>query len=230
MNQQQEHLLQKALFDELDPREARELEELLERSPEAARKLSGMRRILGQTREAAANARKDEQQQAAASALAAHICSSLPERAAAHTSRLARVKRELTLRCPYYFILAGLLHLLLGAALQGMLRAPLAASQAPVWVLWQPEFALLTGAFFLLCGGLLLTRSSLGSRVSYWGLVVYIAFVAANGLTLQLQLGVPRVLPGLLAFAGMGLTIGALLGVLLQHYNKDLGNGKTLHG
>lgn len=222
MTKQEELLLQKALFDDLTPDDQPLLEDLLARSPQAAHKLAGMQRIIQLAAETPQESPPED--------LAARIVQAVEQHQAPPLSRRFVLLRELAIRCPYYFLLAGLLHLLLGAALHGVLRTPAAMSQAPAWILWQPEFAFLTGVFFLLCGGMLLARTPHAVRISYGGLVFYIVFVAVNGLALQLQLRTPALMPGLLAFVCMGLTIGALLGALLQLDNKENGNGKTQLG
>lgn len=224
LSDREQELLQKALFEELTRHEQQELDALLARTPAVRHKLEGLKH----TAWLAASI----PQQQPATALQARILASLPPQhediaasARSHTPppRLAAALRE---RCPYYFFLAGVLHLLLGAALRGLLQGVEAVSDASGWILWQPEFAFVTGAFFLICGVLLLRQTPHAARISYGGLMVYIIFVAVNTLAL-LQFSTRDVLPGLLAFAGMGLTIGALLGALLQTANKDMGDGSV---
>lgn len=224
MTEREDLLLQKALFDELTEHEQGELAQLMARSPQAKRKLEGLQRIVALTVSIPPEQPQED--------LADRVIASLPltsnkDHGPAKTPRERPVVQALRQRCPLYFFLAGVLHLLLGLTLHQMLRTPEALQQAPGWILRQPDFAFLTGAFFLFCGVLLLRNVPNAVRISYGGLLVYIVFVAVNGLALLLKVSSPQLLPGLLAFAGMGLTIGALLGLLMQHCNKEAGNENT---
>lgn len=218
MNEKEERLLQEALFGEITEESAKELERLLWESPEAARKLQGLRRVAGLLQEVPAEEVPPN--------LVSNVMAALPrERLLVRLYRQARA-RLLSDRCPYYFLFIGVIHLLLGASLASMLEGR-AGAGVPAWLSWQPGLALGAGAFFILCGLLQRMRLQLASRISYYGLLVYILLVSVNALVLLLQGqgGIPA--SGVLAYAGMGLTVGALLGALLQTANKDMGNGST---
>lgn len=215
MHATEELLLQKALFDELTPEESSRFEALCQADPSLRRRLAGLQ---GTAALAAGMPRELPSRE-----LQARIVGVLEARRAADAGRVSLLE-GLAQRCPYYFFLVGALHLFLGMALQSLLQGPQTVS-APGWVLWQPDFALAAGFFFLACGGLLLLRVPYAVRISYGGVLCYIAFVAVNGMALQFQIPVPRLSFGLFAFAGMGLSMGVLLGALLQHYSKDMGHG-----
>lgn len=217
MNEREEHLIQQALLEgeeSLGPKEAAELRELLVRDQAAAATLAGLRRTATLAASVPPATPPDWLAQRISAALPP-----VPNRAERGSLALAALAE----RCPYYCFLAGFLHLLLGFTLQNVLLGAPQTLQLPRWLLFQPDFAFATGCCFLLAGGLLLLGVPHAARIIHAGLVVYIVGVAANGLALQLQLQTTRQqFFGLLSFVGMGLTIGLLLGHLLQHYPKEV--------
>lgn len=220
---EQEQLLQMALFGELEKQENAQqrvrFQQLLQESPEAA----SLYARLQNTAKLAENI-----PQAAPSADLEHrILSSLPQ-AGAKTKGLLGHAAAIASRCPYYFFLVGAFYLIFGVALQTVLFTPESAMAVPDWVRMQPNIAFATGFFFILSGAFLLRQTPFVAKLIYGAVLLYIVFVAANGLALEASLRAVTggtLLPALIGFVGMGLTIGMLLGVLLQHYAKEVQHG-----
>lgn len=212
LSKQDHLLLQKALFNELDAAEQKKLDALLARSPEANTLLNGLRNTISLAAKTP--------QEPAPGALEERILASLPK-----TPHKLKDASALAARCPYYFFIAGALHVLLGTALQTMLSPQHIAHDLPQWIMLQPDFCFATGFFFMVCGGLLHLHVSHAARIGLTGLACYVGLVAINGVALLVSFNSLRFIFGLLAFVGMGLTISLLLGAMLQQYSEDV-----LHG
>jgi hypothetical protein len=212
MSRTTETLLRKALFNELSPGERGELDALLRSSPETRQRLErlqGAAALLGPGPEIAPPADLEQR-----------VLARLPD-----TPPQVADALNLT-RCAFYFFLAGVLQILLGAGMLEAFSDPALSSDLLGWAGRQPAIALATGVFFLAAGVLLLVRRGRAARPIYTALLCYIVFVAGNGVALRLSMSAPSLDMGVMAFVGAGLSVGLFLGAMLRKYSPEVHHGK----
>ncbi len=204
-------LLQKALFDELSPGERRKLDALLGSSDE--------KRFLLQRMQATTCLLQSSPDIVPPVDFEQRVLNALPA-----SPPVAATPDNLS-RCAFYFFLAGMLQILLGALMLTAFNDPALSETLLGWAGRQPEIALVTGLFFLGSGALLLFKRSRAARPVYTALICYIVFVAGNGIALRLSMSAAALGMGVIAFVGAGLSVGLFLGAMLQKYSLEVHHG-----
>jgi RNA polymerase sigma-70 factor (ECF subfamily) len=120
--------------------------------------------------------------------------------------------------CALCFYLAGFFYFILSMVLIIGLKA--LGTQAPlaVWIIIQPQLALLNALGFAALGIILAKKSASAIRIAQAGTIIYIGFTVFNGLGIQKTPGNPFNTAGLLCFVGGALLLGVFLLVVLQKY------------
>ena len=120
--------------------------------------------------------------------------------------------------CALCFYLAGFFYFVLSMVLIIGLKA--LATQAPlaVWIIIQPQLALLNAIGFAALGIILVKKSASAVRIAQTGTIIYIGFTVFNAIGIQKTPGNPFSAAGLLCFVGGALILGVFLLVVLHKY------------
>ncbi len=120
--------------------------------------------------------------------------------------------------CALCFYLAGFFYFIMSMVLIIGLKA--LGTQAPlaVWIIIQPQLALLNALGFAALGIILVKKSASAIRIAQAGTIIYIGFTVFNGLGIRKTPGNPFNAAGLLCFVGGALILGVFLLVVLQKY------------
>jgi hypothetical protein len=120
--------------------------------------------------------------------------------------------------CALCFYLAGFFYFILSMVFIIGLKA--LGTQAPlaVWIIIQPQLALLNALGFAALGIILVKKSASAINIAQVGTIIYIGFTIFNGISIQKTPGNPFNAAGLLCFVGGALILGVFLLVVLQKY------------
>jgi hypothetical protein len=120
--------------------------------------------------------------------------------------------------CALCFYLAGFFYFILSMVFIIGLKA--LGTQAPlaVWIIIQPQLALLNALWFAALGIILVKKSAYAIKIAQVGTIIYIGFTIFNGISIQKTPGNPFNAAGLLCFVGGALILGVFLLVVLQNY------------
>ena len=124
--------------------------------------------------------------------------------------------------CPFWFIMAGVCYLLLGILLLfglGRLENDLALAG---WIAMQPQIAMVVGVIFMVFGLLLFRGKLVVLKAAQCCLFLYIFFVVANGIGMQVKLGVPATVGLLVFYIGCGVGLGFFLNEAVSRYQQHL--------
>jgi hypothetical protein len=120
--------------------------------------------------------------------------------------------------CALCFYLAGFFYFILSMVLIIGLKALETQTPLAVWIIIQPQLALLNALGFAALGIILGKKSASAIRIAQVGTIIYIGFTVFNGLGIQKTPGNPFNAAGLLCFVGGALLLGVFLLVVLQKY------------
>ncbi len=120
--------------------------------------------------------------------------------------------------CALCFFLAGFFYFILSMVFIIGLKA--LGTQAPlaVWIIIQPQLALLNALGFAALGIILIKESASAIKIAQAGTIIYIGFTVFNGISIHKTPGNPFNTAGLLCFVGGALILGVFLWVVLQKY------------
>lgn len=120
--------------------------------------------------------------------------------------------------CALCFYLAGFFYFILSMVFTIGLKS--LGTQAPlaVWIIIQPQLAMLNALGFAALGIILIKKSASAIKIAQVGTIIYIGFTIFNGISIQKTPGNPFNAAGLLCFVGGALILGVFLWVVLQKY------------
>ena len=129
--------------------------------------------------------------------------------------------------CALCFYLAGFFYFILSMVLVIGLKA--LGTQAPlaIWIIIQPQLALLNALGFAAMGIILVKKSASAIRIAQVGTIIYIGFTVFNAIGIQKTPGNPFNAAGILCFVGGALILGVFLLVVLQKYQTK-GTGRRV--
>lgn len=129
--------------------------------------------------------------------------------------------------CSFYFLLAGVYHLMVGTVLMAGFNRIGEGILWGQWILIQPQISFTMAFGFMAFGILLLGGHHLLIKAAILGIYVYMGFVIMNGIALQVLRHSPVAILVNFYFAAGGLFVGVLLATVIQRYLKNIRLGKA---